>query len=99
MGCIDITPNYEFIGVMEAPPTYQIMEIHDTNMVNMATRMGRGNDRALPPPPREARIQQPLPQSRVKIQTQTPWPPITIQMQLEHQLITTQIKLPLWDLL
>lgn len=52
VGNIDITLDYEFTGHMDPPPAYQIVEVHDVNMVGIATRTGRGADRP-PPPSRE----------------------------------------------
>lgn len=53
---INITPYFDFTSVMDPPSTYQIVEIHDSNMIGVATKMGQGNDRAPPPPPQDVRI-------------------------------------------
>lgn len=78
MGDIDITPNYEFRGIMDPPLLYHILEVHDNNMTRVKNRIGRVHDWKYSPPPREERIQQPLPQTRVQIHTQDPKALVTI---------------------
>jgi len=53
---IDIISDYEFIGIMEAPMDYQIVEVHASNMIKLTTRMGRYNDKLPLPPPSEVQI-------------------------------------------
>ena len=66
VGGIDVVSYFEFLGIIDPPLVYHIVEVHDSNMIGFTTRMGQGNDRA-PPPPWDVGIQQPLPQPRVYI--------------------------------
>ena len=62
--------DYEFTGHMDPPPAYQIVEVHDVNMVGIATHTSHGVDKPLPP--QEMQVQQPTPPLRVHVQTQAP---------------------------
>lgn len=98
IGSVDITSDYEFTSHMNPPLAYQIVEVHDVNMVGIATHIGHGVDRP-PPPSQEMLIQQPTTPPQVQVQTQAPRPIVTIQTHIEQQLRTTQTKLFLWGLL
>lgn len=37
MGNIDIMPNYEFTDSMNPPLAYQIIEVHEANMIGITT--------------------------------------------------------------
>lgn len=67
IGVIDISSDNEFNGIMEPCPSYHIVEVHDSNMISVTTRMSRDNDQAPPPPPNKVIIQQPSPKDEVHI--------------------------------
>lgn len=79
VGGIDVILDIEFSSIINPPLVYHIIEVHDSNMIRVTTRMGQGNDRAPPRPPWDVGIQQPLPKPQVQIQAQLLRAPITIQ--------------------